>query len=60
LHSWFSWAERVVLILELGSVAWGSGFAVSVLALSLSLSLSEVEDGFAETWGCVSGAIVCA
>lgn len=49
-----------MLVLELGSVAWGSDFAVSVLALSLSLSLSEVEDGFAETWGSVSGAIVYA
>lgn len=60
LHSWFSWAERAVLVLELGSVAWDSGFAVSVLALSLSLSLSEVEEGVSETWGCVCGAIVYA
>lgn len=49
-----------MLALELGSVVWGSGFAVAVLALSLSLSLSEMEDGFAGTWGCVSDAIVCA
>lgn len=44
-----------MLVLGLGSVDWGSGFAVAVLVLSLSLSLSE---GVAGTWGCVSGAIV--
>lgn len=49
-----------MLVLELGSVEWGSGFAVAVLVLSLSLSLSEVEEGGTGTWGCVSGAIADA
>lgn len=47
-----------MLVLELDSADWGSGFAVAVLVLSLSLSLSEVEEGAVGTWGCISGAIV--
>lgn len=48
----------MVLVLELGSVDWGSGFAVAVLVLSLSCSLLEVEEGGAGKWGCVSSGIV--
>ena len=47
-----------MLVLGLGSVDWGSCFAVAVLVLSLSLSLSEVEEGFAGLWESISGAIV--
>lgn len=47
-----------MLVLELDSADWGSGFAVAVLVLSLSLSLLEVEEGGAGMWECVSGVIV--